>query len=64
MSSKAPKLFYTALEVSQLLGVSVSSAYRTIKILNNELTEMGYIVLRGNVSKAYLDSKVNFKKEV
>ena len=63
MSSKTPKLFYTALEVSQLLGVSVSSAYRTIKVLNNELTVLGYLVVRGKVSKAYFDSKVNFKKE-
>lgn len=50
--------FYTAKDVSEILGVSVSSAYRVIKKLNSELKEDGKIVIAGKVSKKYFSEKV------
>ncbi|MCT4686604.1 helix-turn-helix transcriptional regulator [Vallitalea sp.] len=50
--------FYTAKEVTEILGVSVTTAYRIIKKLNNELSEKGYITIPGKISKRYFEEKV------
>ena len=52
------KLYYTAKEVSEILGVSVSHAYKVIREVNEELKAKGYFVRAGRVSRKYLDSKV------
>lgn len=51
------KVYLTAMDVSELLGVSRSKAYQIIKSLNAELAEMGYIVLLGKVPTKYLQEK-------
>ena len=49
------KLYYTAKEVSEILGISVSHAYKVIREANEELKAKGYFV---RASRKYLDSKV------
>lgn len=51
------KAYLTAMDVSELLGVSRSKAYQIIKSLNVELAEKGYIVLSGKVPTKYLQEK-------
>ncbi|NMM65511.1 helix-turn-helix domain-containing protein [Clostridium sp. P21] len=51
-------MFYTAKDVSKILGISETSAYRIIKKLNNELLSKEYIVIPGKISKKYFESKV------
>lgn len=48
-------LYYTALDVQELLGVSKGKAYQIIKILNEELKKGGYIVIAGKVPKAFFN---------
>lgn len=50
--------FYTAKEVAIMLDISVTSAYRIIKDLNDDLKEDGYIVISGRIGKSYLESKI------
>jgi transposase len=45
------KLYYTAQEVAEMLGVSRGQAYKIVKQLNAELAEMGKIVVSGKVPK-------------
>jgi hypothetical protein len=49
--------FYTAQEVTTMLGASKTSAYRVIKRLNAELEEKGYITITGKISKRYFLEK-------
>ena len=52
------KKFLTATDVSDILGVSISMAYKVIKDLNTELKADGKIVIAGKVSKRYFETKV------
>lgn len=47
------KKFLTAKDVSDLLGVSLSTAYRIIKRLNDDLARAGKITVPGKVSSRY-----------
>lgn len=51
------KRYYTALEVGKMIGVGRTSAYSIIRKLNKELSDSGYIVVDGKISKDYFDSK-------
>ncbi|MCM1009064.1 MAG: helix-turn-helix domain-containing protein [Ruminococcus flavefaciens] len=44
---------FTASEVAAILKVSTSCAYRKIKTLNDELTEKGFEITHGRISKKY-----------
>jgi len=46
-----------AQDVADTLSVSISSAYRIIKQLNNELNEQGKITVPGKISKRYFEEK-------
>lgn len=46
-------LYFTADEISQMLGISRGHAYKIVKKLNNELAERGFIVISGKVPKKY-----------
>ena len=52
------KRFLNASDISMLMDVSMSKAYKIIKELNNELRKSGYIVVSGRVSKVYFEQKV------
>ena len=51
-------LFITAREVSELTGVSVTSAYKIIRDLNEELSKKGYLTITGKTSKKYFYEKI------
>lgn len=50
--------FLTAKDVSAILTVSRSSAYRIIKQLNLELKRQNKIILPGKISKRYFEEKM------
>ena len=52
------KMYVTADEVAQILGVSRGYAYKIIRGLNNELKEKGYRVISGKVPTKYFEEKV------
>lgn len=52
------KRFLNASDISSLMDVSMSKAYKIIKELNNELRKSGYIVVSGRVSRVYFEKKV------
>lgn len=52
------KLFYTAQEVAEMLGVSKSKAYLMIQDWNKELAVMNFVTIQGKVSKKYVDEKI------
>lgn len=50
--------FLKAKDVSMILQVSESTAYRIIKQLNHELEEKGKIIIPGKISKRYFEEKM------
>lgn len=50
--------FIGAEEVAKLLNVSMTTGYRIIKNLNDQLKAEGYIVVAGKVSRRYFEEKV------
>ncbi len=55
----AEKVYYNAADLINMLGVSRAGAYRIIKDLNEELTEQGCYIIKGKVSKRYLDKRMH-----
>lgn len=45
--------FLEAKDVSELLNIAVSTAYKVMQDLNDELKRDGYITISGKVSKKY-----------
>lgn len=46
-------LYFTADEISEMLGISRGHAYKIVKKLNDDLASKGYIVISGKVSKKF-----------
>lgn len=51
------KNYINAQELSNMLGISVSRAYRVIRKLNEELEEKGYLVIAGRVPTKYFEQR-------
>lgn len=51
-------LYYSAVEIQEMLGVSRSVAYKLLKQMNEELAEGGYIVIPGKVPKKFFAEHV------
>ena len=51
------KKYINAQELSSMLGISVSRAYRVIRKLNEELEEKGYLVIAGRVPAKYFEQR-------
>ena len=51
------KQFYTAQDLSELLSVSESKAYGLIRIMNEELQNQGFLVVRGRALAAYVEKR-------
>lgn len=51
------KNYINAQELSNILDISVSSAYRVIRKLNEELEEKGYLVIAGRVPTKYFEQR-------
>ncbi len=55
-------MFYSAADVSKILGVSDSTAYKLIRQLNAELKAKGFMTIPGRISCRYF--KERFYDEV
>ena len=51
------KIYYTAEDVSIMLGISIGTSYRIIRKLNKELKEQGFIVIAGKLPIKYFEEK-------
>lgn len=51
------KLFITAQEISDELGVSKSKSYSIIRKLNEELSAKGFITVAGRVSRKFFEER-------
>lgn len=54
---KENKIFYTAAELVEFLGISIGHAYKIIRRMNQELEKEGYLVLAGKVPKRYFEKQ-------
>ena len=52
------KLFYTAKEISEMLGISTSMAYKLIRKMNAELEKNNFLVISGKVPIAFFQDKM------
>lgn len=48
---------YNAKELAELLGVSESKSYQYIRQMNAELTDKGFLTVRGRIPKAYVEKR-------
>lgn len=51
------KLYITANELAEMLGISVGLAYKIIRELNQELARNGFIVIAGKCPRRYIQEK-------
>ena len=51
------KMYITAEEAAEILGVSRGYAYKIIRGLNNELKEKGYITMSGKIPTKYFNER-------
>lgn len=51
------QLMISADEVAETLGVSISYAYKVVRLLNKELEAKGFITVAGRVSRRYFEEK-------
>lgn len=51
------KQVYNVNDVRSLLGVSESKAYQYIRLMNTELAEKGFLIVRGKVPAAYVQER-------
>ena len=51
------KIYITASELSEMLGVSVGHSYKIIRRLNQELSKDGYLVIAGKVPRRYFEKR-------
>ena len=52
------KMYLTAEEIAEILGVSKGFAYRLIRNLNAELKAKGFIVVAGKLPTKYFKEKI------
>lgn len=52
------KLFYSAAEVAQLLGISVGQTYRLMRGWNKELEAKHYLVIAGKIPVQYFNEQI------
>ena len=51
------KTFISVKEISEILGVSESKSYGIIRNLNKELSDRGFLVIPGRVSRKYFEER-------
>ena len=52
------KRFLNVNDVAEYMNVSVATAYKIIRKLNDELSACGYITVAGRISRAFFEQKV------
>ncbi len=50
-------LFVTAQDVSEIMGVSLSVAYKLVASLNKEFKAKGFYTISGKVNRRYFEEK-------
>ena len=53
----ANKVYITAAELSEMLGVSIGHAYKIIRQLNQQLAKDGYITVAGKIPTKLIEQK-------
>lgn len=53
------KNFLNATDVSKYMDISVPTAYKVIRKLNDELNAQGYLTISGKINRRYFELKVN-----
>lgn len=51
------RTFITVKEIGEVLGVSESKSYGVVRDLNKELSQKGYMVIPGRVSRKYFEER-------
>lgn len=54
---KQNKIYFTAPELAEMLGISVGQAYKLIRNMNQELKKEGYLVIAGKVPTRYFEKR-------
>ena len=52
------KRYLSAADVAEYMDISVPTAYKIIRRLNDELSAGGYLVVAGRVSRRYFEQKI------
>lgn len=52
------KRFLNVNEVAEYMDISIPTAYKIIRELNDELKAAGFIVISGKINRAYFESKI------
>lgn len=52
------KRFLNVDDVASYMGISIPTAYKIIRRMNDELSNMGYITVSGRVSRTFFEKKV------
>ena len=59
------KCFMKASNIAEELDISISYAYRIVRMLNEELSNMGYITITGRVNRQYFNERLYYiRKEL
>ena len=51
------KIYITANELTEILGISVGHSYKIIRSLNKELDKKGYLTIAGKLPRKYFYDK-------
>ncbi len=54
---KENKIYITASELSELLGISLGHAYKLIRNMNKELEKSGYMIVDGKLPRKYFEKR-------
>ena len=52
------KLYYTADEIAQMVGVGRTTSYKMVNQMNAELLKQGFLVVKGKIPKEYFDESI------
>ena len=63
ITNMTDKMFMEVQDVIEILNISEGKAYEIIRMLNAELKEKGYIVVRGKVNTKYFFKKLIYNEE-
>jgi hypothetical protein len=56
------KSFMRVQEVAEELEISISSAYKIVKELNEEMERLGYLTVKGRINTAFFRQKLCYTK--
>ena len=60
------KRFLNVNDVAQFMDISVPTAYKIIRNLNNELAQKGYITVAGKINRIFFEERIysgHYQKE-